>query len=431
MNDAPQSPSPPGESQRIKAEIARFLREERLQPKLEELKPDDGEARQKLISKHQPATWIADAAHRVGQIQQVTHAIKFTHPSADGSSLSSLGNPAADTLELGTHSLVGESSADVVGNAAALDVVKFLRLSVDGRTLLHRATARDPALAEALSDDASQAAEWMTAFATLPEPKGGPSSHKLAKQLYWPLDDGGYHLLAPLFSSSLAQKVHDCIRSDQEVATIIRKSQYSSQPLLSRFSVYRDMAIQKLGGSNAQNVSSLNKRRGGENYLLASVPPIWKSDALRPPLKTDTVFLRYFGSKSEVRQLVTKLKEFLSSKADAANNVLIREKRATLATHLCGEALQMAAELRDFMEPGWSAQADCQLNLAEQCWLDPDRALSDEDFAARYRRGDWKDEVCLRFANWLNASLKTDKTSFGGPEAAEWQDILRQELEDE
>jgi CRISPR-associated protein Csy1 len=91
----------------------------------------------------------------------------------------------------------------------------------------------------------------------------------------------------------------------------------------------------------------------------------------------------------------------------------------------------MAAELRDFMKPGWSAQADCQLNLAEQCWLDPNRALSDDDFAARYQRGDWKDEVCLRFANWLNASLKTDKTSFGGPEADEWQNMLREELEDE
>ena len=87
MDDSPQSPSPPGsESERIKAEITRFLREERLQPKLDKLKEGDDEARQKLIAEHQPAVWIADAARRVGQIQQVSHAIKFTHPSADGSS---------------------------------------------------------------------------------------------------------------------------------------------------------------------------------------------------------------------------------------------------------------------------------------------------------------------------------------------------------
>ena len=96
MEDIPQSLSPPGESQRIKAEIARFLREDRLQPKLDKLKDGDDEARQKLILDHQPAVWIADAVRRVGQIQQVTHAIKFTHPSADGASLSSPGNPDAD-----------------------------------------------------------------------------------------------------------------------------------------------------------------------------------------------------------------------------------------------------------------------------------------------------------------------------------------------
>ena len=37
MDDTPQSPSPPGESQRLKAAIARFLREDRLQPKLDKL----------------------------------------------------------------------------------------------------------------------------------------------------------------------------------------------------------------------------------------------------------------------------------------------------------------------------------------------------------------------------------------------------------
>ncbi|OGT87544.1 MAG: type I-F CRISPR-associated protein Csy1 [Gammaproteobacteria bacterium RIFOXYA12_FULL_61_12] len=439
MNDAPLSPSPPGESQRIKAEIARFLREDRLQPKLEKLKADDDEARQKLIDEHQPAAWIADAAHRVGQIQQVTHAIKFTHPSADGSSLSSPGNPAAEPLELGSHSLAGEWSADVVGNAAALDVYKFLRLSVDGRSLLDRATARDPALAEALSDDAAQAAEWLAAFAALPEAKGGPSSHKLAKQLYWPLEDGGYHLLAPLLSSPLAHAVHERIAEDRfsDAAKAARDARRANKPHAHGYRDYPNLAIQNFGGSKPQNISQLNSERRGENYLLASVPPIWESSALRPPLKTDTVFARYFGSRSEVRRLVAVLKDFLLRVADAGTNIRIRETRAELVADLCGEALNMAAELRE-LEPGWSAHANCQLNLAEQCWLDPDRALSDEDFAARYRQGDWKDEVCLRFANWLNAALKTDKTLLGGPEALVWQAVLgnelkmlREELEDE
>ena len=38
-------------------------------------------------SKYEYATWLADAARRVGQIQAVTHVLKATHPDARGSSL--------------------------------------------------------------------------------------------------------------------------------------------------------------------------------------------------------------------------------------------------------------------------------------------------------------------------------------------------------
>lgn len=440
MDDTPQSPSPPGESQRLKAAIARFLREDRLQPKLDKLKDDDDEARQKLIAEHQPASWIADAARRVGQIQQVTHAIKFTHPSADGSSLSSAGNPAAGASVVGSHVLGGAAAADVVGNAAALDVYKFLRLSVDGRSLLDRAIGRDPALAEALSEDPDQAAEWMAAFAGLPEPKGRPASHKLAKQIYWPLGDGRYHLLAPLLSSPLAHAVHRRIGEDRfsDDAKAAREARRAGKAHPGGYRDYPNLVIQSFGGSKPQNISQLNSERRGENFLLASVPPIWQSPAIRPPLKTETVFSRYFERRREVRRLSEALRDYLRRVADARNNIRIRETRADLVTDLCGEVLHMAAELRTYLTPGWTAGPECQLNLAEQCWLDPARSQLDDTFATQLRRGDWKDEVCLRFGNWLNARLQTDQTHFGEAESQAWQTalggelkLLREELDDE
>lgn len=440
MEDIPQSLSPPGESQRIKAEIARFLREDRLQPKLDKLKDGDDEARQKLILDHQPAVWIADAVRRVGQIQQVTHAIKFTHPSADGASLSSPGNPDADASVVGSHNLGAQALPDVVGNAAALDVYKFLRLAIDGRTLLERAIGRDPAFAEALSDDTAKAAEWMEAFARLPEPKGRIASHKLAKQLYWPVGDGAYHLLAPLLSSPLAHAVHKRISEDRfsDAAKAARDARRAGKAHPEGYRDYPNLVIQSFGGSKPQNISQLNSERRGENYLLASVPPVWESPAIRPPLKIETVFSRYFERRREVRRLSDALKDFLRRVADSGTNIRIRETRADLVAELCGEALHMAAELRTYLAPGWTAGAECQLNLAEQCWLDPARGMGDEDFAAHGRRGDWKDEVCLRFGNWLNARLQTDKTHFGGLEALAWQSalgnelkLLREELDDE
>lgn len=424
---------------RIRSTIAGFL-QGRLQPKLDKLKGGEDDARLKLIFEHQPAVWIADAVWRVGQIQQVTHAVKFTHPSADGSSLSSPGNPAAGSLTVGSHSLGSEAIPDVVGNAAALDVYKFLRLAVDGRTLLERAISSDPALAEAFSGDAAEAAQWMEALAGLPVPKGRPASHKLTKQIYWPIGTDAYHLLAPLFSSSLAHVVHARVSDDRfsDKAKAARDAKRANKAHPYGYRDYPNMAIQKIGGSNTQNVSQRNAERRGENYLLASLPPVWKSPAVRPPLKVETVFARYFERRKEVRRLTDVLRDFLRRVADAGTNIRIRETRADLVAELCSEVLHMGAELRAYLPPGWTTGTDCQLNLAEQCWLDPERGLHDPDFAAHVRRGDWKDEVCLRFGNWLNARLQTDKTHFGGAEALAWQSalgseltMLREELNDE
>lgn len=417
------------DSAHIRSAIQTFLAE-RLQPKLDKLKPDEHEARQSLIEAHQPATWIADAAKRVGQIQQVTHAIKFTHPSANGSSLSHGGNPAADRLEVGSHSLGAETAADVVGNAAALDVYKFLRLRVDGRSLLERAMARDPALLAALDEDEAVAAAWAEAFAALPQPKGQPASHKLAKQLYWPLAEGGYHLLSPLLASPLAHALHGRISQDRfsDAAKAAREARRNGKPHPEGYRDYPDLAIQSFGGSKPQNISQLNSERRGENLLLAALPPLWESPTLRPPLKTDSVFLRYYPYRREVRRLAGVLKDYLRSVAHRRSNVHMRYTRASLVSELVDEVLNMAAELHRGLEPGWTAQPDCQLRLAEQRWLDPQRGETDETFTARIHGDDWKDEVCKGFANWLNSALQTDRTAFGEAEAREWDQILKPEL---
>lgn len=417
------------DSAHIRSAIRTFLAE-RLQPKLDKLKPDEEDGRQALIEAHRPDIWIADAARRVGQIQQVTHAIKFTHPSASGSSLSHGGNPAADGLEIGSHSLGAETVADVVGNAAALDVYKFLRLYVDGRSLLERAIARDPALLAALNDDETVAAAWTEAFAALPQPKGQPASHKLAKQLYWPLADGGYHLLSPLLASPLAHALHGRISRDRfsDEAKAAREARRNSKPHPEGYRDYPDLIIQKIGGSNTQNVSQRNAERRGENPLLASLPPLWESPTLRPPLKTDSVFLRYYPYRREVRRLTGVLKDYLRSVAHRRSNMHMRYTRASLVSDLVDEVLNMAAELHRGLEPGWTALPDCQLRLAEQRWLDPQRGETDEAFAAHIRGDNWKDEICKSFANWLNSMLQTDKTALGEVEAREWAGVLKQEL---
>lgn len=417
----------------IKQRIAQFLAD-RLQPKLEKIADDDYEQRAALLVVYAPKTWVADAARRVGQIQQVTHAIKYTHPDARGSSLYSAGNQYATNTEVGTHTLGMALTADVVGNAAALDVYKFLNLTVGGQSILELATNNHPALVTAFSDDPEEAGAWIKAFATLAEAKGETTSHKLARQIYWPLGNANYHLLSPLFPTSLVHTLWKRVREDRfsDEAKAAREARKTGVAHRHGFCEYPELVIQSFGGTKPQNISQLNSERYGENYLLPSLPPNWHSPAIRPPLGADSIFDRIFGNRPRVRDLVRTLRTFLESVIDY-NNLAIREKRAELSTYLCEEALLYAAELRDAvdtgeLDAGWTLDKRCQLNRAEQLWLDPLRSETDPDFAYEYARDEWPDEICHRFGNWLNARLTTEKLPMSAVEAEHWRGELKEEM---
>ncbi len=433
MTEESNALTPPLSAASIKAVIAQFLTD-RLQPKLEKLGEEDSEQRAVLRAGYAPKTWIADAARRVAQIQQVTHAIKYTHPDARGSSLYSAGNPHAADSEVGTHTLGTALAADVVGNAAALDVYKFLNLRIGERSLLDLAVADVPMLATAFSEDTEEAHAWMTAFATLAQAKSETASHKLAKQVYWPLGDGNYHLLAPLFPTSLVHGVWKTVREDgfSDEAKAAREARKAGVAHPHGVHEYPELAIQSFGGTKPQNISQLNSERYGENYLLPALPPNWQSPAIRPPFAVNSVFDRIFGNRPRVRQLVPILRTFLESVAQH-NNVRIRDKRAELTGYLCDEALLYGAEQRDAVETGelaagWTLDEFCQLNRAEQLWLDPLRGHSDPDFARDYERNEWPGEICRRFGNWLNARLSTERTPMSAIEAEHWRGVLEKEM---
>lgn len=433
MTEESNALAPPISAAQIQAVITQFLAD-RLQPKLDKVSEEDHEKRALLRADYAPKSWIADAARRVSQIQQVTHALKYLHPDARGTSLYSTGTPHAASAEVGTHVLGAGLLPDVVGNAAALDVYKFLNLSVGAHRILDLALAADPVLAEAFSDNTEEAHAWMAAFATLPEAKNTPASHTLAKQVYWPLGAGHYHLLAPLFPTSLVQRVWQTIRDDRfsDAAKAARAARKANLPHPHGFHEYPHLVIQQFGGTKPQNISQLNSERHGENYLLPSLPPCWNAPRLRPPLATHSVFDRAFGRRPRVRELVRILRDFLA-RVTQVNNVNIRHKRAELVGFICDEVLSYAAELRDAVETGvlaagWTLDATCTLNRAEQLWLDPLRHQHDPDFARDYARDDWPDDICRRFGSWLATHLTTKDTPMSTVEAEHWHGVLSQEM---
>jgi CRISPR-associated protein Csy1 len=287
----------------------------------------------------------------------------------------------------------------------------------------------DPSFSMALSSDNGKATRWVESFASITSDDYSAGSHSLTRQLYFPHPDDGYHLLAPLFPTSLVHRVYHTLREHKfsEGVKEARKARGDKKLFAHGYYEYPDLAVQGFGGSKPQNVSQLNSERHGENWLLPSLPPVWQSESVKPLFGISTIFDRAYGNRREVRHLITTLATFLKSVRDY-NNARIRKTRADLVDRLVDELLQFGYE-RAELPSGWSSDDACQLPQAEALWLDPGRAIDDEVFATLYQQGEWKDEVANRFARWLNARLREKgDLHMGDPEHAEWAGVLNEAL---
>lgn len=427
MSEAPATGGKAG----YRAAISAFL-QERLQAKLDKLKPDDPQ-REEVIASFAHDVWLASAARRVEQIQAVTHSLKPIHPDARGTNLYVEPRSLPPLTELGSHALGERFVGDVVGNAAALDVYKLLKLEVNGRSLLAALLAQDADALAALHTDPAQAQALRDAFVSLIQPRAeGPSSHTLAKQLYWltgtdACDDAHYTLLAPLYATSLAHAVHAQMQEDRfgEANKAARQARRERKMHDGVFHDYPGLAVQNMGGTKPQNISQLNSERRGVNYLLSSLPPQWKASAVRLPVHAASVFDRLFIARPEVRRAVRALRVFLESNPDA--NLATRERREALLDALVDELVSLAAELQRILPPGWSRDDERfqALDYEETLWLDPLRAEIPEEaqFAHDWQYMDWPAAIGKAFAGWLNAQLR-DKLPVGDAEAREWKKVL-------
>ena len=427
MSEAPDTGGKAG----YRAAISAFL-QERLQAKLDKLKPDDPQ-RDEVIASFAHDVWLACAAKRVEQIQAVTHSLKPIHADARGTNLYVEPRTLLPLAELGSHALGERFVGDVVGNAAALDVYKLLKLEVNGRSLLTALLAQDADALAALHTDPAQAQALRDAFVSLTQPRAeGPSSHTLAKQLYWltgtdACDDAHYTLLAPLYATSLAHAVHAQVQEDRfgEANKAARQARRERKVHDGVFHDYPGLAVQNMGGTKPQNISQLNSERRGMNYLLSSLPPKWKVNAQRFPTHADSVFTRYFDSRPLVRQTVKTLRRYLESNPNPVKDT--RDHRKELVDMLVDEMVNMAAELQHALPPGWTLDDPrfSALNEDEQTWLDALRAElpEEDDFANRWLAMEWPDAIGTRFGNWLNARLE-GKLSFSDIEFRAWKKEL-------
>lgn len=399
----------------------------RLQLKLKYLGPDQREKREAIIEAHKIEVWLTDAARRAKRIQLATHTLKPIHPDAQGTNLYVA--VARDTPGLvGTHNLVGQRTLDVVGNSNAMDVAKLLTdIKCDGRPLVNLILDHDSDLLAALSDDPECARSWCRALAGVADNEPGyPASHPMAKQMYFPLSEGGYHLLAPLFPTTLVHRAHQIIHESYfgTASVKAREAHRKNKPCSNGYSNYPDLAIRRLGGDSPQNISLLNSLRCGENWLLSSTPPVV---AEAPPfpinLRSESIFDQDLANTDPIRTLIAEFQQCLL--ADLFNSPKLRPARKQLVREIGEEVIQYAAKLQK-QPVGWTVNAPCQLNGCETTWLDPQRADND---ALCGHGADWAAEISNRLAYWLADALNSKPSPFAGPRGGARANGLYEDLE--
>lgn len=446
--DAPAAPS-------WRQVITQFINE-RLETKLALVAKDNKLSElarsQKLLDLRQayaPQTWLTDASRRANQIQLATHTLKPIHPDARGTQVFNVCGDTSVGSMVGTHCIQPDQQAlDVVGNAAALDVFKLLKLQQldNGPALLSRLQEQDPTAIQALDPaNAENAQSLAAAFGKVTGSESAGLTHTLAKQVYFPLPNGQDHLLAPLYPTVLVHALHRHLQTerfgdDVKTARAARKAKLDGQPHRD----YLGLLTQSFGGTKPQNISQLNSDRGGRAHLLPGLPPSVREEWFGPPLRHSSVFATggAFVRRQAVRSLVYDLREYLSASAAETGNLQVREHRAGLVDALIDELIDFTARCHE-LQPEWSLADDCQLCAHQSAWLDPTAERSalapapvaeenpfwaDDDDAEAIDQTDWPARVTSDFASWFNRAISAKNNPMQAAEAQQWRRLVRPKL---
>lgn len=337
--------------------------------------------------------WLPNAATRAPQLSMVTHPGKFSHPSAKISPVIAVRGARNDGyLRTGNVS----AACDVLGNAAAIDVYKFLSLQLkDGKTVLQHLEENTPYIQDEFAILTTSYETIRNGLLAIKRDDAELATSGRIKQVYFPVEDD-YHLLSILTPSGgmfLLRDRVDAVRfSDRtkEGRDAKRQNAYSEQGFDELF----DLTVIGYGGTKPQNISVLNNRNGGKAYLLPSMPPVLAERTVQPPRKS------FFVSSVRTRNFTDLFVALHNLIVVEYNNIHIREGRDKIIQAIIDRVVARMWSVRQ-LEPGWSASENCaRLSVAQKVWLD------NGSMVERESNDEWLEEIISEFSRWVVQSYK-------------------------
>lgn len=347
--------------------------------------------------------WLPNAAGRAGQISISTHPCTFSHPSSrknkNGYASSIIANSAQSNdgfLRSGNVDV----PTDALGNAAALDVYKFLSLVMaDGQTLIQH-LEQDSELAVmlfTLPDDKQSYQSLKEGFLAMTAAGSEVVTSSKIKQVFFPVADledyekTKYHQLSILTASGVVfdlRKRLDSMRFGDEIK-LAREKKKKNELHVGYSEIYNLTTI-GYGGTKPQNISVLNNQNGGKAHLFMSVPPqLKKRDVHFPASDFFSQNIHYFQCKSQFYQL-----HKLYSRDD--NNMHIRAERDEYYQSIVDHIIEKMWQVRSVATEQYNSTTN-QLPSSQKTWL----CGQDEFQALRDTSDSWLDDICKQVSAYL------------------------------
>ncbi len=340
------------------------------------------------------SNWLPDAAKRAGQISISSHPCTFSHPSArknkNGyvSSVIARNRAQADGfLRSGNVSV----EVDALGNAAALDVYKFLSLEVaDKRTLLTHIEQGSELAQGLLTQPNTDYQTLREGFLKMVDADQEAISSSKVKQVYFPVAEGEYHLLSLLTHSGhlfeLRQRL-DVLRFGEEVKQA-RECRKNGQFHPDGYQEIFGLTTIGFGGTKPQNISVLNNKNAGKAHLLASTPPELKPRNLRLPT---TDFFKESFTAWQAKETLEALHRLF--KTDY-NNINIRDGRDYRIQEYVDLVIHRMWQVRLFLAD-YQGELSSDLKSEQRLWLYPEY----EQY--RLEENEWLDGIIRQISRSL------------------------------
>ncbi len=345
-------------------------------------------------------TWLPDAAKRVTQLSMVSHPSKFSHPSAKTSSVIAYCSSNNDGyLRTGNVNY----PLDVFGNAAAMDVYKFLSLTLaDGQTVLTHIENDSEVIKPILTINTANYDELKQGFISIKQADTSTKTDRLVKQVYFSVEQN-YHLLSILTPSGLLTKIKttlDAMRfSETTKEAKAHKKDNKFHP--TGFDDLLDLSVTAYGGTQPQNVSVLNSQNAGRAYLLPSTPPTLQKRDIRLPTYD---FFKNSLWRGQFKESFDSLHKLMCLDI---TNASIKDGINNIIKFIIDQVLEKAFAIRASSIAWSETEHYKQLPLAQRIWLD------DIHLEQRENQEMWLEAVSRSFAGWIVHSYEASQKNNG------------------